>query len=457
MSEHVLEVTEAADFTPSSLAPRAARQPLRLYPHEGTLFAIMAVISGLTWLGLTLATFGVIWIIMLGLYVLGLFGFSYFITYVRGNGVRVTEEQFPDLYQRFVNCTAEVGLSKLPEFYLITGNGALNAFATRFLHRYYVVLLTDIVDALEDDAEALNFYIGHELGHIAQKHLVHHWWLVFARWIPLLGAAYSRAREYSCDQYGLRCCHSQQSALHALAVLAAGSRRWKAMNQQAYIDQAQQTCGFWMALNELTGDYPWLCKRVARVQHGDAAQFPRRSFFAWFLSAFIPNTGFGLLGALMIYVYMLLIMIPVSIGAYTSYQKKAEAAQAKVQLAQVYDEVQLAANKVNAYFIAEGNVDGITSLADVAYAPKAGGLVAEVEFNADDASLLAHLNAPLAETKMILTPELDEKSGGLQWTCQVVGSYTEAAMPADCQATDLGLSKPEKNSSLGGLFDLLAK
>ena len=457
MTEHILPIAEAGQPEPE--APRATRQPLRLYPHESALFVIMAIISGLTWLSLTLATVGMIWIIMLALYLVGLFGFSYFITYVRGNGVRVTAEQFPDLYQRFVACTVEVGLKKLPEFYLITGNGALNAFATRFLHRYYVVLLTDIVDALDDDPEALNFYIGHELGHIAQKHIVHHWWLVFARWIPLLGAAYSRAREYSCDQYGLRCCHNQQSAIHALSVLAAGSRRWKSMNKQAYIDQAQQTGGFWMSLNELTGDYPWLCKRVARVQEGDFAKFPRRSIFAWLISATIPNTGFGILGAMIIYMYMLLILIPIGLAGYTSYQKKGESAQAKVELSQAYNEVHAAAKKVNDYYVAEGNVDGVTTLADVGYTGKASALIERIEYVQDDASLVAYLKAPLAQSEIMLTPELDEKTGELIWSCQVTGKFSAEAMPANCTSLDLGLDAPaaEKKSPFDDLFSLLAK
>ncbi|MES2933200.1 MAG: M48 family metallopeptidase, partial [Pseudomonadota bacterium] len=173
---------DAPEAPPDQLPPRQ-RADLRPYSNENVLFIFMALISACYWVGLTIITLGLIWVVMLLLYLLGLVAFSYFISYVRGNGVRVTAQQFPDLHARFEACCHTVGMSKRPEFYLVTGNGALNAFATRFLHRYYVVLYAEIVDALVDDPDALNFYIGHELGHIAQKHLVHHWWLVFARWI----------------------------------------------------------------------------------------------------------------------------------------------------------------------------------------------------------------------------------------------------------------------------------
>ncbi|MGH8746356.1 MAG: M48 family metalloprotease, partial [Burkholderiales bacterium] len=37
---------------------------------------------------------------------------------------------------------------------------------------HYIVLLSDVVDALESERGAIDFYIGHELGHIRRKHLL---------------------------------------------------------------------------------------------------------------------------------------------------------------------------------------------------------------------------------------------------------------------------------------------
>jgi hypothetical protein len=44
--------------------------------------------------------------------------------------------------------------------FLLNGDGIFNAFATRFLGRNLMVLFSDIVDAMEAQPEALNFYIG---------------------------------------------------------------------------------------------------------------------------------------------------------------------------------------------------------------------------------------------------------------------------------------------------------
>ena len=55
--------------------------------------------------------------------------------------------------------------------------GMLNALAVRFMRQDYVVLLSNIVDALKDRPEAIRFYMGHELAHIQRRHLTRHWWL----------------------------------------------------------------------------------------------------------------------------------------------------------------------------------------------------------------------------------------------------------------------------------------
>src|SRR5206468_183018 len=117
---------------------------------------------------------------------------------------------------------AKLGLDQdKPEAYLLQGNGMLNAFATRFLGRHYVVLLSDVVDAMQAHPEGVNFYIGHELGHVRMKHLTGKLWRAPVLWIPLLGAAYSRANESTCDRHGRACCESPEAAARAMVALAA--------------------------------------------------------------------------------------------------------------------------------------------------------------------------------------------------------------------------------------------
>ena len=425
---------------PVADGPGQKTPAFRPYANEKVLFVIMAIISAIAWIALTISTVGLVWIAMGVLYVFGLLTFSYFISSVRGNGVHVTAEQFPDLHARFESCCAMLGMNKLPEFYLMTGNGVLNAFATRFLHRYYVILYSEIVDALDENPDALNFYIGHELGHIVQKHLVHHWWLVFARWIPLLGFAYSRAREYTCDQYGLRCTTHPDSAPFALAVLAAGVRRWKTLNTTAYIGQSQRTGGFWMSVNELTADYPWLCKRVARVQHGSEMTFPRRSVLAWILAAVVPNTGFGLIGAVILYVYLGVIFVPLGIAAYVSHAATVDAAAERLaqapireKLTEAYMVGMTAANLVASTYMESEELPD--SLEEVGFKNANSPLISAVEFDNNNGEITLQLHAPFADNALKLSPSLDD-DGSLTWDCAVTGQISHAALPDGCSNPD---------------------
>jgi Zn-dependent protease with chaperone function len=295
--------------------PATPAQPgqIPVYPNEDMLFYALSLVAGMILTTLTFFTVGLIWLAMLWGYLGYLCVASYFISHVRGNGVHITARQFPGLHARLLHCCAVAGLAEAPQFYLLAGNGMRNAFAARFLNRDYVVLLSDIVDALEDDTEALNFYIGHELGHIARGHIARGWYLRVAMALPLLGCAYARAREYTCDQYGLACCDDVDSAVHALAVMAAGAQRWKTLHKGAFAEQAAITGGFWMSLNELISDYPWLCKRVARVRC-EQPLFPERHPLALLLAFFVPRSGLGLIGAFVMYSYLALAVLMVVIG-----------------------------------------------------------------------------------------------------------------------------------------------
>ncbi len=294
------------------------------YRYEQTLFGIVAFMAVMFWLFITLGTLGIVWIYMIFIYVFVLVAHSALISHLKGNSVKIDASQFPELHQRIQSCAARTGVVKLPECYLMSGNGILNAFATRFLRRYYVVLLSDVVDALEDDPEGLNFYIGHELGHIARKHVAHQWWIGPVLLFPLVGSAYRRAQEYTCDQYGAACCADLASAGRAMAVLAAGTRRWKTLDPQAFINQMNETGGFWMSLNELTSEYPWLCKRMARIYEPKAVT-PRRHPMAWFFAAFMPGGGAG---GLMVSMFMMMMFVgiiaAVSIPAFMHSQEVAK-------------------------------------------------------------------------------------------------------------------------------------
>ncbi len=316
-----------------------------VYKNEKPLFRIAAIISAIFWVALTIGTFGIVLLYLLLGYLFFLFAHSAFISHLKGSGVRISENQYPDLYEKLQNGCSKVGLTEIPEAYLLRTD-FFNAMATKFLGRHFVVLFTDVVDSLESQPGAIDFYIGHELGHIHRKHLTWSTFIMPASVLPIIGSALRRAEEYTCDRYGVACCQSENDIKAAIAAIAAGDTRWKTINVDSYLDQIADTSGFWMSFNELTSDYPWLTKRMASaiaLSQGQEVTHPKRHGFAWLLSIFIPRFGAGGAGSLLLTVAMTVAMIgilaAVAIPAYKDYVERARFASAYAESLEVQDRV----------------------------------------------------------------------------------------------------------------------
>lgn len=299
-----------------------------VYKRETALFVISALLSLIIWSALLIGTFGALLIYLAFAYLIYLFVQSAFISHIKGTGVKLSPRQFPDLFERLLECCKTLDLESVPDAYILNADGLLNALATKFLRKHYVVLYSDVVDALQKKPASLSFYIGHELGHITRAHLRWSSFLWPSSIFPLLGAAYSRAREYTCDRHGMACCENGTEAAYGLAVLAAGTQQWEKLNIEDYAAQSRETGGFWMSLHELTGTYPWLCKRMEQIRtlgNRTEPQYPRRNFFSWLLAVFIPNVGVGGGGgaSFLIIVAIIGVMAAVALPAFQDYIKTA--------------------------------------------------------------------------------------------------------------------------------------
>ena len=259
-----------------------------VYKNENTLFIIAAIISAICWAVILYATSGVFLLFIPVFYILLIFAESALISYLKGTGALVSSEQFPDLHKMVVYCAEKLSFKKIPQVYILNGNGVLNAFATQFLFKNYIVLLSDVIDSFEGQSDPIHFYIGHEMGHIDRKHIAWAPFLSFGMILPLIGAGYSRAREYTCDLYGAECC-TPDMAQRALAALAVGKKRHQSINLQAYMEQAKATSGFWMSFHELVASYPWLVKRIAKLPSANPVAVPLRNPFAYLFAIFVPR------------------------------------------------------------------------------------------------------------------------------------------------------------------------
>jgi len=397
-----------------------------VYPRERTLGAITLVVGLLIWLGLIVGSFGIaLGVLALG-FVLYLFVHSALIAHIKGNGVELSEAQFPDLHAQFTACCDRLQMKTRPQAYILNGNGGLNAFATRFLGTQFVVLMSDVVDAMDKHADGVRFYIGHELGHLRMKHLSGHLFRWPALWLPLLGAAYSRARESTCDRHGLACSQTPEGAARALSALSAGAERWQKLDVTAYLRQAKHSSGFWMSFHELTAGYPWLTKRAARVMDTGAAMPPRNGF-AYLLALFIPyagrlGAGFGFL----ILIYIVGVLAAVAVPAYHDYTVRA-----KVNAAVTGS--QGARDALGSYYKTNRKIPESLGAAGI-LSPLPDG----TEMKLDPEHMV--LTVITKQGELVFTPAVDAQ-GRVMWRCTNGEGLKPSQLPSSCRSTEPAGSK----------------
>lgn len=192
--------------------------------------------------------------------------------FIRGNAVKLGPHQFADIHGIVMKQAQQLGLSRVPDIYLLQQGGTLNAFATRFMGSDYIVLFSDIMDeAYEQNIETVEFVIAHELGHVKRNHILKRLIVLPAMFIPLFGYAYSRACEYTCDSIGASL--SEKGARSGLLVLAAGTKLFRKVNIRQFVDQRQSESGFWFWFSEKLSTHPHLVKRLARYPDDSQATF----------------------------------------------------------------------------------------------------------------------------------------------------------------------------------------
>ncbi|HET9984372.1 MAG TPA: M48 family metallopeptidase [Longimicrobiales bacterium] len=230
---------------------------------ERPLFIACVVVSIVAWGALAVSLVGLLYGALFGLFFFVMH--AVFVAHIRGNGVRLSPEQFPELHERVQRLARRMGLEPLPDVYLMQAGGALNAFATKFLGSSLVVLYSDLLEACGENRAAADMIIGHELGHIRAGHFRWRWLIFPALMVPFLGKALSRAREYTCDRWGLAGAGDRESALLGLTILAAGGALAPAVNRRAFARQRADMTGWWMSVGQWLSTHPPLAHRLAAI------------------------------------------------------------------------------------------------------------------------------------------------------------------------------------------------
>lgn len=192
----------------------------------------------------------------------------------RANSIRITEKNFPEIYQVVEDYSKRLGLKRVPKIYLTQENGVLNAFSTFILRRQYIVLLTDLFEVAyleHHDLESMKFIIAHEMSHIRLRHATFSYQMsiLFANYIPILSSTLSRAREYSCDRVAQHLVGV--SGVEPMLALVVGKHLYKKVDIEDYVKHCRETRGFFVFLLNMLSTHPIMPKRIQALLKGSGS------------------------------------------------------------------------------------------------------------------------------------------------------------------------------------------
>lgn len=230
------------------------------WPTDRIFKSLVIAVSVVAWVVLAFTVVGLFYAMLIALSFL--FIQLSLVSHVRGNGIQISETQFPEVHQALVELSRKAGLKKVPEAYIVDAGGHLNAISTRWLSSSMIILYADLVEACRHQPKVLDMVLGHELGHIAEGHLKATWFLMPGLAFPFLGKAYSRAREFTCDRYARELTQDRDATIHGLTLLAAGRHLGSEVNIKAYADQSRLLQSIPMTLGRWMSTHPPLCDRI---------------------------------------------------------------------------------------------------------------------------------------------------------------------------------------------------
>lgn len=198
----------------------------------------------------------------------------YFYAKVRSMSLRITEHNFPEVYELIEEYARRLRMKQVPKAYVMQSNGVLNAFSSFLFRKQYIEINAEIFEVAYrefHDKDVLGFVIAHEMAHIYYGHATLHYHLLiwFSNNIPVFGAIASRTREYSADRLAQRV--SGTDGVEAMFMLMVDRHLYKMVDREDYLQEAAQQKGFFLWLVNLLADHPVLCKRIRALDQREGS------------------------------------------------------------------------------------------------------------------------------------------------------------------------------------------
>ncbi|MFO0611857.1 MAG: M48 family metallopeptidase [Polyangiaceae bacterium] len=202
-----------------------------------------------------------------------------------GSAVKVGPNQFPRVYRLVQQCAETLGIATPTVF--VVNSPVMNAGALGTDQDAFIMVHSALIDRFSD--EELLSVIGHECGHIHNRHVVYltalHYLTriasIFSQavtlpaQIPLL--SYQRRAEITCDRAGLLCCKNLEVSTRTITKLALGSSKlFNELNLEAFLDQFEEGKDSLASLGEYGASHPYLPKRVLALRKFAASALYRQ-------------------------------------------------------------------------------------------------------------------------------------------------------------------------------------
>jgi len=245
-----------------------------------TLALIVCIPVALIGLILTFATFGLI-LIYIGLIIfLVWFGLSIAKASLIANSVRVSNKNFPEIFEIYNDVKESLDYNKEIPIYIIE-EGTVNALLANFFRTRFIVLHSELVVGMQEmNKLQMKWIIGRFIGALKVKHFKTDFLRILIDSIEKIKIfnffilPYERAAQYTGDNIGLLVCEDVEQVFYAFDKFLVGNDLAKQIQFEGLIDQARDIKdNFFALLARLGSSHPHQVDRYLNL-----IAFARKSY-----------------------------------------------------------------------------------------------------------------------------------------------------------------------------------
>jgi len=254
------------------------------------LALIVCIPVALIGLILTFATFGLI-LIYIGLLIFFIwFGLSITKARLIANSVRVSNKNFPEIFEIYKDVKESLDYKEEIPIYIIE-EGTVNALIAKFFRTRFIVLHSGLVVGMQGKNKLqMKWIIGRFIGALKAKHFKTNFLRILIESIEKIKIfnffilPYERAAQYTGDNIGLLVCEDVEQVFYAFDKFLVGNDLAKQIQFEGLIDQARDIKdNFFAILARLSSSHPHQVDRYLNL-----IAFARKSYPAQF-EAFIEK------------------------------------------------------------------------------------------------------------------------------------------------------------------------